>query len=75
MVDFDSRFVELIHTYQIDLHHPWFYEKVRVERLLKVFWRERRGENKGKTLTLLYEKEAILKISACQFQMKSVIEQ
>lgn len=56
MMDFDSRFVELMHTYRIDRHHPWFYEKVRAERLLKDFWEEWSRENEGKTLTLLYEK-------------------
>lgn len=56
-MDFDLRFVELMHTYRIDRHHPWFYEKVRAEQLLKEFWTEWSRENKGKTLTLLYEKK------------------
>lgn len=56
MMDFDSRFIDLMHTYRIDRHHPWFYEKARAERLLKDFWEEWSRENKGKTLTLLYEK-------------------
>lgn len=56
MMDFDSRFVELMHTYHIDRHHPWFFEKVRAEELLKDFWKVWCRENKGKTGTLLYEK-------------------
>lgn len=56
MMNFDARFVELMHTCQIDRHHPWFYEKVRAEQLLEEFWREWCRQGKGRSLALLYEK-------------------
>lgn len=55
-MEFDLRFSELVHTYQIDRHHPWFYEKVRAERLLKDFWLDWLENHHGENMTLLYEK-------------------
>lgn len=60
MADFNSRLLDLIHAYHIDRHHPWFYEKVRAERLLKEFWAGWLEKHQGGTWILLYEKRGDL---------------
>ncbi|MGN0345077.1 MAG: hypothetical protein ACI4EC_08990 [Lachnospiraceae bacterium] len=52
-MDFDLMIKELMHKYSIDINHPWFYESVQAEKLIKCFWEK----VKYKKVVLLFEKE------------------
>lgn len=39
-MNYDSRIEHIMHQYNIDLHHPWFYEAVRAKNLIQEFWQK-----------------------------------
>ena len=38
VVDFELELKEIMHRHCIDINHPWFYEFVQAEKLIKYFW-------------------------------------
>lgn len=43
IMDYNLKLELMMHKYNIDLHHPWFYESVTARSLISKLWKNFKG--------------------------------
>ncbi len=54
-MDYNLKLELMMHKYNIDLHHPWFYESVTARSLISKLWKNFKGG--GRKLLILADKK------------------